>query len=84
MLVRGRRATPVINEDVNLELYELLELYCELLIARFGLLDQKYGALSICWAYFPKLIYTLAVLETLIPESAKVYVASYTQLQELK
>ncbi|KAG1757036.1 DUF292-domain-containing protein [Suillus lakei] len=31
----------VINEDVNLELYELLELYCELLIARFGLLDQN-------------------------------------------
>jgi hypothetical protein len=32
----------VINEDITLELYELLELYCELLIARFGLLDQKY------------------------------------------
>ena len=32
----------VINEDVYLELLELLELYCELLIARFGLLDQKY------------------------------------------
>lgn len=31
----------VINEDINLELLELLELYCELLIARFGLLDQK-------------------------------------------
>ncbi|KAG0707603.1 DUF292-domain-containing protein [Suillus ampliporus] len=31
----------VINEDINLELYELLELYCELLIARFGLLDQN-------------------------------------------
>ncbi|KAN0100225.1 Regulator of Vps4 activity in the MVB pathway domain containing protein [Tylopilus felleus] len=29
----------VINEDINLELLELLELYCELLIARFGLLD---------------------------------------------
>lgn len=26
---------------MNLELYELLELYCELLIARFGLLDQN-------------------------------------------
>jgi hypothetical protein len=32
----------VINEDIYLELLELLELYCELLIARFGLLDQKY------------------------------------------
>ncbi|KAF8559929.1 DUF292-domain-containing protein [Imleria badia] len=31
----------VINEDVNLELLELLELYCELLIARFGLVDQN-------------------------------------------
>jgi len=31
----------VINEDINLELLELLELYCELLIARFGLLDQR-------------------------------------------
>lgn len=33
--------SPVINADINLELLELLELYCELLIARFGLLDQK-------------------------------------------
>lgn len=57
MLTRGPRATPVINEDVNLELYELLELYCELLIARFGLLDQKYEDLSFRWAYFPKLIH---------------------------
>ncbi|KAL4067304.1 regulator of Vps4 activity in the MVB pathway-domain-containing protein [Scleroderma yunnanense] len=31
----------VINDDINLELLELLELYCELLIARFGLLDQS-------------------------------------------
>lgn len=31
----------VINEDIYVELLELLELYCELLIARFGLLDQK-------------------------------------------
>lgn len=30
----------VINEDIYVELLELLELYCELLIARFGLLDQ--------------------------------------------
>jgi vacuolar protein sorting-associated protein IST1 len=33
----------VINEDIHVELLELLELYCELLLARFGLLDQKYG-----------------------------------------
>lgn len=32
----------VINEDIYVELLELLELYCELLVARFGLLDQKY------------------------------------------
>lgn len=30
----------VINEDVYVELLELLELYCELLLARFGVLDQ--------------------------------------------
>jgi hypothetical protein len=32
----------VINEDIYVELLELLELYCELLLARFGLLDLKY------------------------------------------
>lgn len=31
----------VISEDVHVELLELLELYCELLIARIGLLEQK-------------------------------------------
>jgi len=31
----------VINEDIHVELLELLELYCELLLARFGLLDLK-------------------------------------------
>jgi vacuolar protein sorting-associated protein IST1 len=31
----------VINEDIYVELLELLELHCELIIARFGLLDQK-------------------------------------------
>ena len=31
----------VISEDVHVELLELLELYCELLIARLGLLEQK-------------------------------------------
>lgn len=30
----------IINEDIHVELLELLELYCELLLARFGLLDQ--------------------------------------------
>ena len=32
----------VINGDIYTELLELLELYCELLLARFGLLDQTY------------------------------------------
>ncbi|KAI1794029.1 regulator of Vps4 activity in the MVB pathway-domain-containing protein [Ganoderma leucocontextum] len=31
----------MIHEDIYVELLELLELYCELLIARFGLLDQS-------------------------------------------
>ncbi|KAI0094533.1 regulator of Vps4 activity in the MVB pathway-domain-containing protein [Irpex rosettiformis] len=29
----------IINEDIHVELLELLELYCELLLARFGLLE---------------------------------------------
>jgi len=31
----------IINEDIHVELLELLELYSELLLARFGLLDQN-------------------------------------------
>jgi len=31
----------IINEDIYVELLELLELYCETLLARFGLLDQS-------------------------------------------
>ncbi|KAG7452117.1 DUF292-domain-containing protein [Guyanagaster necrorhizus] len=31
----------IINEDIHIELLELLELYCELLIARFGILDMN-------------------------------------------
>ncbi|KJA28624.1 hypothetical protein HYPSUDRAFT_34079 [Hypholoma sublateritium FD-334 SS-4] len=31
----------IINEDIYVELLELMELYCELLLARFGLLDQN-------------------------------------------
>ncbi|CAL1694315.1 unnamed protein product [Somion occarium] len=46
LLEKGRLETArikvenIINEDIYVELLELLELYCELLIARFGLLDQ--------------------------------------------
>lgn len=35
----GRSA--VINDDIHVEMLELLELYCELLLARFGLLELK-------------------------------------------
>ncbi|KAF8203921.1 regulator of Vps4 activity in the MVB pathway-domain-containing protein [Pholiota molesta] len=31
----------IINEDIYVELLEVMELYCELLLARFGLLDQN-------------------------------------------
>lgn len=30
----------IINQDIHQELLEILELYCELLLARFGILDQ--------------------------------------------
>ncbi|KAG6911374.1 hypothetical protein DXG01_001045 [Tephrocybe rancida] len=36
-----RSVTSVIHEDIHVELLELLELYCEMLLARFGLLDQN-------------------------------------------
>lgn len=36
------RVETMINEDITQELLELLELYCELLIARFGILDMKF------------------------------------------
>ncbi|KAI0257292.1 regulator of Vps4 activity in the MVB pathway-domain-containing protein [Lactifluus subvellereus] len=45
LLERGKAETArikvesIINEDIYLELLELLELYCELLIARFGLVE---------------------------------------------
>lgn len=35
------RVETMINEDIAVELLELLELYCELLVARFGILDMK-------------------------------------------
>ncbi|KAF9011051.1 regulator of Vps4 activity in the MVB pathway-domain-containing protein [Cyathus striatus] len=47
LLERGKIETArvkvetIINEDIHVELLELLELYCELLLARFGLLDQN-------------------------------------------
>ncbi|KAG8931921.1 hypothetical protein FRC02_001943 [Tulasnella sp. 418] len=33
------RVETMINEDIHIELLELLELYCELIIARFGILE---------------------------------------------
>ncbi|KAK0481524.1 DUF292-domain-containing protein [Armillaria novae-zelandiae] len=47
LIERGRIETArvkvesIINEDIHIELLELLELYCELLIARFGILDLR-------------------------------------------
>jgi len=35
------RTETMINEDIYVELLELLELYCELLVARFGILDTN-------------------------------------------
>lgn len=35
------RAENIIREDIYTELLEMLELYCELLLARIGLLEQK-------------------------------------------
>ncbi|KAG6810915.1 hypothetical protein H0H92_009845 [Tricholoma furcatifolium] len=46
LLERGKVETArikvesLIHEDIHVELLELLELYCEMLLARFGLLDQ--------------------------------------------
>lgn len=31
----------IINEDIHLELLELLELYCEILSTRFGLIENS-------------------------------------------
>ncbi|KAF8272985.1 DUF292-domain-containing protein [Lactarius quietus] len=47
LLERGKVETArikvesIINEDIYLELLELLELYCELLLARFGLVEMN-------------------------------------------
>ena len=35
------RVENIIREDINVEVLEILELYCELLLARIGLLDAK-------------------------------------------
>jgi Regulator of Vps4 activity in the MVB pathway len=36
------RVENIIREDLFVEMLEILELYCELLLARFGLLEQMY------------------------------------------
>jgi vacuolar protein sorting-associated protein IST1 len=36
------RVENIIREDIFVEMLEILELYCELLLARFGLLEQMY------------------------------------------
>ena len=37
------RVENIIREDLFVEMLETLELYCELLLARFGLLEQMYA-----------------------------------------
>jgi vacuolar protein sorting-associated protein IST1 len=37
------RVENIIREDLFVEMLEILELYCELLLARFGLLEQMYS-----------------------------------------
>jgi hypothetical protein len=39
------RVENIIREDLFVEMLEILELYCELLLARFGLLEQMYLSL---------------------------------------
>ena len=36
------RVENIIRQDISVELMEILELYCELLLARFGLMEAKY------------------------------------------
>jgi vacuolar protein sorting-associated protein IST1 len=40
------RVENIIREDLFVEMLEILELYCELLLARFGLLEQMYSPLK--------------------------------------
>lgn len=35
------RVENIIREDINVELLEILELYCELLLARIGMMEGK-------------------------------------------
>lgn len=70
----------VINEDIYVELLELLELYCELLIARFGLLDQKLVRTSLA-PHQSRSFSVHAVPVSLIPELARACAQSSTPHQ---
>jgi vacuolar protein sorting-associated protein IST1 len=35
------RVENIIRQDINVELMEMLELYCELILARIGLMESK-------------------------------------------
>lgn len=78
--IRTLDPASVIHEDIYVELLELLELYCELLNSRFGLLDQKcvYHLHDTCLMtpYDAPLHLTVPVSQ--IPVSAKASAASYT------
>ncbi|KAJ3905843.1 DUF292-domain-containing protein [Lentinula edodes] len=66
----------IIGEDIHLELLELLELYCEVLLARFGVLDQKRVAHYLSLAREPD----PAVIEGVC---SIIYAAPRTELKEL-
>lgn len=36
------RVENIIRQDISVELMEILELYCELLLARIGMMEPKY------------------------------------------
>lgn len=74
----------VINEDVYIELLELLELYSELLLARFGLLDQKYvqRLFSVDILLIYRFFFTCLVHGNQTRVSVRAYARSYTQPHE--
>lgn len=40
------RVENIIRQDISVELMEILELYCELLLARIGMMESKYTPLT--------------------------------------
>ncbi|CAG8600112.1 1450_t:CDS:2 [Ambispora leptoticha] len=61
------RVEGIIREDLNLEVMEILELYCELLLARFGMIEQ----MKQCDPGIQEAVYTL------------IYAAPRSEIKEL-